>query len=448
MSHKELADLFNTNKTTITRTLKEKDKWLRSSQFDDLKVARNRQIAHGRLEYDLRNWLMDCALSSTIVTDDMIKDKAMTIARGYHLTGGRHKFVCSRTWMRSVKSRYGIVDGRFMDYSASISSKRDQALGYWAQLTRRSVPELALAFKAARSIESPSTPLLLSAGDTLETNSSDQERKIEFSPSGDVPPIPASSATPTVSAAEQSSPDVILDVDSTDLLLVSSVSRIEEYDTDITCMHDNGLGTHRTLPDQSVSIPDVPHMSNTFFPSDPASASTQLPLTALDPSAFHYDPSLNRITFLIPDRLEDLPLDHFLPTDGVPLLDQGFSTDQFPPLDQIVPPGPGLLTNESHALGIYGDDPFLALLTDTNSMSSFLPDPSADCASLFFPVSHDSVAPGFELAGADMTSFVPQLMFDGLDVSTFHTMDLTGSGQAEFNSAMLDSWSAITESTM
>ncbi|KAH9837542.1 uncharacterized protein C8Q71DRAFT_547732 [Rhodofomes roseus] len=394
---------------------------------------------------------MDCALSSTIVTDDMIKDKAMTIARGYHLTGGRNKFVCSRTWIRSLKSRYGIVNGCFMDYSASISRKRDQALGYWlVQLPRRSVPELALAFKAARSIQSAPTPLLLSAGDTLETNLSDQERKIESSPSGDVPPIPASSATPTVSAAEQSSPDIILDVDSADLLPVSSVSRIEEYDTDIMCMPDNGLGTCRTLPDQSVSTPDGPHMSNTFFPSDPASASTQLPLTALDPSAFHYDPSLNRITFLNPDRLEDLPLDHFLPTDDVPLLDQGLSTDQFPPLDQIVSPasGPGLPTNQSHALGIYGDDPFLALLTDTDSMSSLLPDPSADCTSLFFPVSHDSVAPGFEPAGADMTSFVPQLMFDGLDVSTFHTMDLTGSGQAEFNAAMLDSWSAITESTM
>lgn len=40
----ELASLFGTNKTTIVRTLKEKEKWLRSIQYSDVKVARNRYV--------------------------------------------------------------------------------------------------------------------------------------------------------------------------------------------------------------------------------------------------------------------------------------------------------------------------------------------------------------------------------------------------------------------
>lgn len=44
MSHQELADHFATNKTTITRTLKQKKKWLQSTQFDDIKAARDRCV--------------------------------------------------------------------------------------------------------------------------------------------------------------------------------------------------------------------------------------------------------------------------------------------------------------------------------------------------------------------------------------------------------------------
>lgn len=44
LKHEELASLFGTNKTTILRTLRDKEKWLNSVQPNDVKVARHRRV--------------------------------------------------------------------------------------------------------------------------------------------------------------------------------------------------------------------------------------------------------------------------------------------------------------------------------------------------------------------------------------------------------------------
>lgn len=60
----------------------------------------------------------------------------MSIARSWYLvaddTSASKPFACSTKWMKDIKSRYGLVNGRFTDYSAARSRRRDKALGHVA----------------------------------------------------------------------------------------------------------------------------------------------------------------------------------------------------------------------------------------------------------------------------------------------------------------------------
>ncbi|TFY57152.1 hypothetical protein EVJ58_g7200 [Rhodofomes roseus] len=103
MSHQELADLFNTNKSTITRTLQQRSKWLQS---DEPKIARKRLPVYKMLDHIMARWLIDCATNGSLVTDDMIRDRAMEAVHQGYLVETRRPFACSRTWLRQIKLRF------------------------------------------------------------------------------------------------------------------------------------------------------------------------------------------------------------------------------------------------------------------------------------------------------------------------------------------------------
>lgn len=109
------------------------------------------------IEYDIRRWFMECIDKDVRVSDDMIKAKAMEIAKAHHLLQGPRPFACSSKWLRRIKSRFGIVNGRFTDFTDAPSRKRDRALGFWAPEGPNSLPEILKSsrqFNASKHMQS------------------------------------------------------------------------------------------------------------------------------------------------------------------------------------------------------------------------------------------------------------------------------------------------------
>ncbi|KAH9922416.1 uncharacterized protein B0H18DRAFT_518867 [Fomitopsis serialis] len=146
ITHQQIADRIGVNKTTVTRILQRKERWLRSRHVEGLKFARKRVVKYTYVEEGLQDWLGDCMDEGKIVTDKMIRDKALVIAEDEGMRGGDggHPvfFHCGRTWLRKFKERFGIIDGvpTRLGYTAT-DLARERAYGYfpldlrfWAQL--------------------------------------------------------------------------------------------------------------------------------------------------------------------------------------------------------------------------------------------------------------------------------------------------------------------------
>lgn len=131
------------------------------------------------IEYELRWWFIECIDEDVRVSDDMIRAKAMEVAKNHHLLQGTRPFACSPKWLRRIKSRYGIVDGQFTDFTQSLSRKRDRALGYWTPNSRNSLPEIVDNSPQSDELERTESANAVNSSDPGSSGSSSRAAAVE-----------------------------------------------------------------------------------------------------------------------------------------------------------------------------------------------------------------------------------------------------------------------------
>lgn len=121
----DIATIFKVERSTISKILKHKTKWL--SMPDNLanRAAKHRQVIsippftqnqyHSRpskfpeIEDALIQWLEECSDRKVILSDSAIRTKAKETARMLHISD--EKFKASSGWVENFKSRHGIRAG-------------------------------------------------------------------------------------------------------------------------------------------------------------------------------------------------------------------------------------------------------------------------------------------------------------------------------------------------
>lgn len=83
-----------------------------------------RNPVYENIETDIEEWAIECMKNDILITDDKLKAKALESgARFYLLDLTIRPFVCSPKWLRGVKSRLNIVDGKFLDFDPDADTR-------------------------------------------------------------------------------------------------------------------------------------------------------------------------------------------------------------------------------------------------------------------------------------------------------------------------------------
>lgn len=300
---------------------------------------------YGLIEKSLAVFFKKCALNDVLVTDDIIKTKALEFAKDYNLTSGQkcRPFTCSPKWLRKVKSRFGIVNGRFEDFSQSLSRKRDQALGSCGLLEFSSFKDMWLAQAAAaahgaqpfRDFSLPSVAATSNAS------------------SGSLWPIVSESSTPA---------DPTLDGIAVPWLIGAQGASPMPM---LTHAHPN-LPHHALSPKSSPEI----YTTNTNMPELAATVGLDeirdTPLAALDPHPEGAFPLNTDLSFLLPNEI----------TDDPPLTVFDMSMSYLPPVvDDLIAPAACMPLDYSAAGMVSTDNAML--------FSGPFPDPTLSPSSMW-----------------------------------------------------------------
>ncbi|THH27041.1 hypothetical protein EUX98_g7159 [Antrodiella citrinella] len=119
VKQEEIARLFGVERSTISKILKQKMKWLAVPEETPVLLARTRPTKFPILELRLEKWLRECHEQKIIFTDALIRDKAKEIARSMEWPDD--KFKASSGWVENFKHRHGIRKGIWNGYGQKYS---------------------------------------------------------------------------------------------------------------------------------------------------------------------------------------------------------------------------------------------------------------------------------------------------------------------------------------
>ncbi|PCH40002.1 CenpB-DNA-bind-domain-containing protein [Wolfiporia cocos MD-104 SS10] len=105
----EIAREFNVERSTVSKILKEKDRWLNVKDDEKLLVSKYRPSKFPHLESQLESWLQECSRNEILLTDALIRTQAKKVALELGLT--EDKFKASSGWVENFKARHGISKG-------------------------------------------------------------------------------------------------------------------------------------------------------------------------------------------------------------------------------------------------------------------------------------------------------------------------------------------------
>lgn len=129
----QLAREFGVERSTVSKILKEKDKWLSMPEDSPTQAtaARSRPPRWPDLEQQLGEWMFEAEQQGAIVTDSMIRQKALEIAQT--LYGDIGNFKGSQGWIEKFKERVAIARHGFAsekeDDKGNLKAKKGKAAG-------------------------------------------------------------------------------------------------------------------------------------------------------------------------------------------------------------------------------------------------------------------------------------------------------------------------------
>ncbi|KAJ6512180.1 CenpB-DNA-bind-domain-containing protein [Mycena vitilis] len=105
----DIARLYGVERSTISKILKNKTKWLNVPADENLRIAKHRPSKFPEIEEDMVKWLLQCSDANTVLSDSMIRNKAKEIARDLGIPDERFK--ASSGWIENFKHRHGVRAG-------------------------------------------------------------------------------------------------------------------------------------------------------------------------------------------------------------------------------------------------------------------------------------------------------------------------------------------------
>lgn len=106
----ELATLFGVERSTVSKVLKEKERWLAIEEdSQDAKIVKHRQAKFPEVEKQLMVWVQQAQEAGQALTDAVIKEQALNIARA--IGGSAERFKASGGWVEKFRVRSGLRKG-------------------------------------------------------------------------------------------------------------------------------------------------------------------------------------------------------------------------------------------------------------------------------------------------------------------------------------------------
>lgn len=183
----DIAARYGVERSTISKILKHKTKWMNVPEDDDMRVAKHRPSKFPEVEEELVNWLVQMKQQNTLLTDALIRNKAKETARNLQIP--EERFKASSGWVENFKHRHNIRKGVWLGHNKGLRAAR----GIGATHLRKGSNESAL---------SPLNPAFESRSEALarreSTNTGDEDdmeseddQDLDTSHSGQ--PVPGSS---------------------------------------------------------------------------------------------------------------------------------------------------------------------------------------------------------------------------------------------------------------
>ncbi|KIK91886.1 hypothetical protein PAXRUDRAFT_74013, partial [Paxillus rubicundulus Ve08.2h10] len=193
----DIAARYGVERSTISKILKHKTKWMNVPEDDDMRVAKHRPSKFPEVEEELVNWLVKMKQQNTLLTDALIRNKAKETARNLQIPDERFK--ASSGWVENFKHRHNIRKGVWLGAQKSLRSTRGVGPTHLRKGSNESVlSPLNPAFES-RSEALAGRGSAHTAEDGEEDMESEDEQDLD--PSHDSQPVAGSSHSQTESIA-------------------------------------------------------------------------------------------------------------------------------------------------------------------------------------------------------------------------------------------------------
>lgn len=105
----DIASQWGVERSTVSKILKHKNRWLAVDECDNDVVAKHRPAKFAVIEERMHDWLVECQKARTPISDVMIRLKAKEVAKEVNVS--EDKFKASAGWVENYKHRMGIKKG-------------------------------------------------------------------------------------------------------------------------------------------------------------------------------------------------------------------------------------------------------------------------------------------------------------------------------------------------
>ncbi|KIY67115.1 CenpB-DNA-bind-domain-containing protein [Cylindrobasidium torrendii FP15055 ss-10] len=120
----DIALKYGVERSTISKILKYKDRWLNVPADEHVLVAKHRTSKWPDIEYELLDWIHLPETKKTPLTDMRLRDKAKEIARELGVT--EERFKASSGWVENFKNRHGIRGGAYIGDGKNSDTRRNR----------------------------------------------------------------------------------------------------------------------------------------------------------------------------------------------------------------------------------------------------------------------------------------------------------------------------------
>jgi hypothetical protein len=123
----DIALRYGVERSTISKILKYKTKWLNVPEHESLRIAKHRPSKFPEIEELLVRWLHETREKRIILTDALIRNKARETAKNLDIP--EEKFKASSGWVENFKHRHGIKRGVWQGDGKNIRAARAMGAG-------------------------------------------------------------------------------------------------------------------------------------------------------------------------------------------------------------------------------------------------------------------------------------------------------------------------------